>query len=203
LRTGLPILGQVLLSLWWDWTAGSTLFFWRWNGSEQVQASRDGMKIFVHGTLPRSRHMKPLKLNALQTKLVSEKIDVMLQKSYLSAGFVKSCLHFFAVPKGPTDIRIVYDGKSCGLNEALWAPNFYLPTSRCASLLLSFSSWMADADFGEMFHNFTMDDRIRKHSGVNLSTLKSKGKCVVSQVRWSRLFMGMKSSPYNAVRHYY
>ena len=104
--------------------------------------------------------MKPLKLNDLPTKLVFKKIDGMLQKSYLSAGFVKSYLHFFAVPKDPTDVRIVYNGTSCGLNEALWAPNFYLPMSQCASLLLSFSSWIADADFGKMFHNFTMEDRI-------------------------------------------
>ena len=54
----------------------------------------------------------------------------------------------------------------------MWAPNFYLPSSRFASLLLTCSSWLADANFGEMFHNFFMDPAIRKHSGVDLS----KGK---------------------------
>ena len=107
LRTGLPILGQVLQSSWWEWSSGSTLFFWRWNGREQISAARDGMRFFVHGPLPRSRHMKPLKLTDLQTKLVLEKIDGMIRRSYLSAGFVKSSLHFFAVPKGQTDIRII------------------------------------------------------------------------------------------------
>ena len=119
---------------------------------------------------------------------------------------------FMLVPKGPSDVRIVYDGTSCGLNEALlWAPNFYLPrTARAASLLLSNSSWMSDDDFGAMFHNFPMPDSIRKHAGVDLSVLKGKikiaghdpsSRCI--GVRWNRLFMGMKSSPYNAVRHYY
>ena len=43
---------------------------------------------------------------------MAAKIDGMLSRRYLGIGPVKSCLHFFAVPKGPTDIRIVYDGTS-------------------------------------------------------------------------------------------
>ena len=63
---------------------------------------------------------------------------------------------------------------------------------------------MADADFGEMFHNFMLEERIRKHSGVDVSSLKTKdSNTALTMVRWNRLFMGMKSSPYNAVRHYY
>jgi hypothetical protein len=116
--------------------------------------------------------MKPLKLAEDQARLVAAKIEGMVGRSYLGGGFVKSSLNFFAVPKGPTDIRIVYDGTSCGLNEALWAPNLYLPTSKAAGMLLTFSSWMTDSDFGEMFHNFPMEERIRKHSGVDLSVLK-------------------------------
>ena len=72
---------------------------------------------------------------------------------------------------------------------------------------------MADVDFGEFFHNFFADERIRKHSGVNTTPLGSS-KGVLGSVsdrpgakreglRWSRLFMGMKPSPYNAVRFYY
>ncbi len=204
LRKGLPIIGQLLQSSWWEWSIGSSLLFWRWNGQEQIKASRDGMRIFVTGPLPKEKKMKPLRIQADQLALVSDKIDGMTSRGYLRTGPVKSCLHFFAVPKGPTDVRIVYVGTSCGLNEALWAPNFYLPSSRAASLLLSFSSWMADADFGEMFHNFFMDEAIRKHAGVDTSKLKRRGAINIQPpLRWTRLFIGMKSSPYNAVRHYY
>ena len=98
----------------------------------------------------------------------------------------------------------MYDGTSCGLNETLWAPNFYLPSSKSASLLLTFSSWLADAeDYGEMFHNFFMDEKTRKHAGVSLIGLNHRSNIQHSTVRWNQLFMGMKSSPYNAVRHYY
>ena len=132
------------------------------------------MQVFIAGPLPRSRHMKPLRLTDAQAAQVGDKTDGMTRRNYLMPGFVKSSLHFFAVPKGPTDVRIVYDGTSCGLNSVLFAPNFHLPTSRGASLLLSDSSWMADADFGEIFHNFPMDERIRKHSGVDLSMIHGR-----------------------------
>ncbi|KAI2509116.1 hypothetical protein MHU86_5235 [Fragilaria crotonensis] len=148
-RKGLPVLGQVIQSTWWEWSSGSSLFFWRWNGREQIKASRDGMRIFIQGKLPHAKRIKPLRLLPAQTELVSSKIEGMVSRGYLSVGPVRSCLHFFAVPKGPTDVRIVYDGTSCGLNEALWAPNFYLPTSKAAALLLTFSSWLADADYGK------------------------------------------------------
>lgn len=94
-------------------------------------------------------------------------------------------------------MRVVYDGTLRDLNQALWAPNFYLPSSKAALLLLSFDSRMADSDFGEIFHNFPMEQRLR-HAGVDLSTLK--GHDGVKQVHWTRLFMGMKPRPYNAVR---
>ena len=203
LTKGLHVLGQVIQSTWWEWSSGSSLLFWRWNGTEQIKAARDGMRIYVSGPLPQAKRLKPLRLPADQLALVGSKIDGMIARQYLSVGPVKSCLHFFAVPKGPTDVRIVYDGTSCGLNDALWAPNFYLPSSKAAAILLTFSSWLADADFGEMFHNFFMDSKIRKHAGVDLSKLKRGLSNPTPTVRWTRLFMGMKSSPYNAVRHYY
>ncbi|KAI2505417.1 hypothetical protein MHU86_9030 [Fragilaria crotonensis] len=134
----------------------------------------------------------------------------MFLRSYLEEGYVESKVHFFGVPKGEDDIRVVFDGTSSGLNECLWAPNFYLPTSRAASTMLTFSTWMADADFGEMFHNFPMPERIRKSSGVDTTQMVpfmtspvAVGKHGLCLLRWSRLFMGMRPSPYNAVRFYY
>jgi hypothetical protein len=208
---GLLVIGQVLQSTWWEWNEGSSLIFWRWNGLEQIQAARDGMQIFVQSSLPRrDRKLKPPKFSDADRPLVAAKINSMIQKGYLELGKVRTSLHYFAVPKGADDIRIVYDGTACGLNESLWSPNFFLPTARTAELLLSFGSWMADVDFGEFFHNFFMDERIRQHSGVNVKPLGPVfGQTVHSyspgapQLRWSRLFMGMKPSPYNSVRHYY
>ena len=207
-KKGLVVLGQVIQSTWWDWSSGSSLFFWRWNGLEQLQASRDGMHIFIQSPLPRREKSNHLKFSADVRPLVATKIQAMIQKGYLEWGLVRTSLHYFAVPKGDSDIRVVYDGTSCGLNECLWSPNFFLPTAKSAALLLTFGTWMADMDFGEFFHNFPMTERIRQHSGVNIKPLapfvnvSTKGEGGQA-LRWSRLFMGMKPSPYNSVRQYY
>jgi hypothetical protein len=208
---GVAVLVQTLESTWWEWSRGSSLFFWRWNGTEQVRAARDGMEIFVGSALPQGRKSKSkMRFTPSAIELIAGKLDVMLHRSYLEEGFVESKVHFFGVPKGDDDIRVVFDGTSSGLNDALWCPNFYLPTSQAAVSILTFSTWMADADLGEMFHNFPMPGRIRKYSGVEVGpmvaamasplTIGKNGQCLL---RWSRLFMGMRSSPYNSVRYFY
>ena len=214
-RQGLVVLGQVLGSTWWEWTSGSAPLFWKWNGTEQINAARDGMKIFLQSSLPRSqRDVKRPRFDSNTRRMVSAKVETMVAKSYLEVGLVRTSLHYFEVPKGENDIRVVFDGTSCGLNEALWSPNFFLPTSRNAAELLSFDSWMADADFGKFFHIFFADERIRKHTGMAVSHLapffpisESDLACDKSfkftGLRWSRLFMGMKPSPFIAVRFYY
>lgn len=210
---GLAVLSQVMKSTWWDWASGSSLFFWRWNGAAQIWAARDGIRIFVSSPLPRQRRSKPLRMDRVQQVMVAAKLEAMVTRSYLEPGFVSNTLHFFAVPKGDDDIRVVFDGTSSGLNETLWAPNFFLPSARSASMTLSFATWMSDMDFGEMFHNFHMDPRIRPFAGVELGPMAGMMECDTPDgnrqrkpsgvLRWTRLFMGMRPSPYNAVQHYY
>ena len=212
-KCGFRILRQVSISSWWEWTGGSSLFFWRWNGKEQMRTARDGIPIFVSSALPKQRRQKAPRLDHLQKVLVAGKIDGMVRRDYLETGYVANTVHFFAVPKGDSDIRVVFDGTSSGLNETLWAPNFFLPSAKSASMCLSFSTWMSDMDFGEMFHNFHMDPRIRPFSGVELGTMAALVPSLATStkassarpvlLRWTRLFMGMRPSPYLAIRHYY
>ena len=221
LKCGTRVLHQVSGSSWWDWSGGSSLFFWRWNGPEQIRAARDGIKIFVAAKLPMQRKKKAVRLAPGLQALVAAKLDVMTTRDYLETGHVSNTVHYFAVPKGDSDIRVVFDGTSSGLNETLWAPNFFLPSARSASLCMSFDTWMADMDFGEMFHNFQMDPKIRPFSGVELGPIAcllpslsaehaakirpkpSANTVRPTKLRWTRLFMGMRPSPYLAIRHYY
>ena len=46
-----------------------------------------------------------------------------------SEDFIRSLFDYFGVEK-PGDIRMVYNGTSCGLNKAVWAPNFGCPLLR-------------------------------------------------------------------------
>ena len=63
---------------------------------------------------------------------VKPKIEKVIKRRYMarvSTGIkLKSLIKYFAVPKGLEDIRIVYDGTASGLNDAVWAPSFWLPT---------------------------------------------------------------------------
>ena len=98
-------------------------------------------------------------------------VDKVRLRNYISPGEVLNLTDFFDVPKGDKDIRIVYNGTSSGLNEALWAPGFYLPNADAATRLLMFDSFTVDADLGEMFLNFPMDPAIQPHVGVDLTGL--------------------------------
>jgi hypothetical protein len=75
--------------------------------------------------------------------------------------FIKSLMDSFEVDKGITDIRMVYNGTSCGLNETLWAPNFFLPTPSSAARVLGYGYYMVDIDLGEMFLNFSLSELLQ------------------------------------------
>jgi hypothetical protein len=86
--------------------------------------------------------------------MILEKLKTIVERGYvilpLSMNFVKSLMDFFEVDKGVTDIHMVYNGTSCGLNDALWAPNFWLPTPAAAARVLSYGYYMVDIDLGEI-----------------------------------------------------
>jgi hypothetical protein len=63
---------------------------------------------------------------------------------------ILSLTSFFAVAKGATDIRMVYNGTSSGMNSHLWAPWFYLPTICALLRALKVNTYMADSDIGEI-----------------------------------------------------
>jgi hypothetical protein len=219
-KIGCEALEHVLDSTWWEWTNGSGPLFWRWNAGAQRTAAGDGMSIFVRGALPgfmnKSRPVDQMKLT-----LLASKIGIVRKRGHIKAGPIKSLADFFDVPKGD-DIRMVHNGTSSGLNDALWAPSFYLPTADAAGRLLSYSSFCVDLDLGEMFLNFPMDEKLRPYAGVDLTQLAPEfdkqaqvdangglfDKCVLNEnghfyERWECLFMGMRPSPYNAVRYFY
>ena len=68
-------------------------------------------------------------------KKVVAKIAKVISRGYLEEGDVVSLTDYFAVAKGLTDIRIVSNGSSSGLNAALWAPISGCPSRRhvCAN----------------------------------------------------------------------
>jgi hypothetical protein len=207
---GIDAIGRLDKADWWTWKNGSTLLYWRWPAGEQRRAARDGMPSWIKSKLPRYQR-KASTPNPLKKHLIWAKLQKILDRRYVVApvtgDFICSLMDFFDVDKD-TDIRLVYNGTSCGLNASLWAPNFWLPTPATAARSLGYGYFMADIDLGEMFLNFPLHRVLQRFSGVDLthylSALTNSDRAKwVRWVHWTRCWMGLKPSPYMAVRFYY
>src|SRR5210317_1039012 len=121
-------------------------------------------------------------------------------------------MYVFDVPKGESDIRMVYDGSKSGLNDAIWAPWFPLPTAQSFFDVMMPGYWCSDNDMGEFFLNFPMHEGLQKYCGVDVtglfpftdeekerrrtSTLSNQEGLRLRIVIWTRCGMGIKSSPH-------
>jgi hypothetical protein len=213
IRMGIQVLHQNSKSSHWDWDYGSSLIFWQWTNAEQRRAARDGMNAYIRAPLPSAIGETSPRIKLQDQPQVFDKIYKHIQRGYLAVGPVKHLLHYFAVPKGTTDVRMVYDGTKGGLNEALWAPSFYLPDLMASTWFLDYDSWVFDLDYGECFSNFPQCPELRAHSGISLSPFVDRVRELLPDllstqdsvlwIRWTRLFMGCTSSPFVAVRYMY
>lgn len=102
---------------------------------------------------------------------LEKKIHKVIGRRYLNDGYVKSLNDYFAVPKGLSDIRVAYDGTKSGLTDAVWAPNFFMPSIDSLLLYCSSNTWYSDLDLGEMFLNYFMNPLLRPFCGVDVRKL--------------------------------
>jgi hypothetical protein len=155
---GVDAIGRYTDSTWWEWKRGSTLFFWRRPAGEQRTAARDGTHIFIQSRLPRYQRSARVP-GPLVKHLILEKLKKILHRGYVIApdarDFIRSLIDSFEVAKD-SDTRLVYNGTSCGLNDALWTPNFWLPTPATAARSLGYGYNMVDIDLGGMYLNFPL-----------------------------------------------
>jgi hypothetical protein len=204
---GMDAIHRASRASFWDWDDGSTLFFWRWP-KELHESLRDGMPVwFRKQDLPSYWGRQRWPMKDVERSQLREKIGKVLNRRYVSSGFVSSLTGFFAVPKGTEDIRVVYDATKSGLNDAIWAPNFFLPTIDSVVNQASEETVFGDIDIGEMFLNYFLDSRLRARAGVDVTELAPDWNIKLKEgqrwiLRWERSLMGVKSSPYNCVRIY-
>ena len=90
------------------------------------------------------------------------KLTKVRNLGYIRKGPVTSLTAFFAVPKGPTDIRMVYDASISGLNNSLWAPWFPLPTEASHLQAVDPRTFMGDVDAGDHFLNFVLLEKLKQ-----------------------------------------
>ena len=193
----------------WSWSGGSRPFFWRWD-PEWRAAQRDGFKQWLR---PESENLKWFRRQPNVTPerklLISKKLEDVRYKGYISPGPVKSMMSYFDVPKGTSDIRMVYDGTKSGLNSVMWAPWFPLPTASSLLRMVEQGTWMGDNDAGECFINWLLHEDVQRLCGIDISQFSSPdeltkrfntpvGKLLLEV--WTRCAMGLKSSPYIAIK---
>jgi len=216
LRKGTEALRYAAGASWWGWEAGSAPFFWRWP-PEIRDVIRDGEPPRFIGPPPSYR--RPYKVPKDDETRVKQgaKVQKVRRQGYIGPleERILSLMDFFSVDKAKvldpetlqemaTDIRMVYNGTSCGLNKCLWAPWFALPTFDQMVRGVEEGGWGADNDFGDMFLNFWLHEQLQKYCGVDLTKLypeeaSGSGGLTLWEV-WRRLAMGLKPSPYGAYR---
>ncbi|KAL7559945.1 hypothetical protein ACA910_008267 [Epithemia clementina (nom. ined.)] len=109
-------------------------------------------------------------------------------------------MDFFAIPKGETDIRMVYDGTKSGLNDCLFAPWFPLLDADSLTNVLDTGYWCIDNDYGEMFLNFWLHPNLQCYSGMDLTDVYGSGSAKLLIEVWNRCPMGQSPSPYATVQ---
>jgi hypothetical protein len=113
-QRGSEVLFHFSAASWWEWSYGSALVFWRWH--DNTQLALHGCRPFLLKALPlfkRKSNIPP----ANKRLLIASKLNSIIQWRYLVQGPVKRLIQFFDVPK-VDDIGLVYNGRSCGLNQS-------------------------------------------------------------------------------------
>jgi hypothetical protein len=139
LDVGTDALSRAMNITWWSWESGSALFFWRWPKDFQLEAQH-GTPIRISGALPCNCSPQSVEWDSAMRKKMEAKLETVLSRGYISSGRVASWTSFFAVPKGKSDIRMVYDATKSGLSDSLWAPSFGLPTVDSTLRLIDFDN---------------------------------------------------------------
>ena len=171
---------------------------------------RDGCRIFFEHPGPEA---SPAELKRTQPKFrdpavkaeMHKKVMKVKKRRYLlgtTLENLKSIIKYFAVPKGDSDVRIVYHATASGLNDCVWSPSFWLPTIDSLIRALDVDSWMADRDIGDMFLNFELHHSAWPFCGVDLAPVLDPAEAAGVQrwYHWVRNLMGFKPSPWSSIR---
>ena len=188
---------------WFEYHSGSRIYHFRFPLRYQ-KIARDGVPIFFEKPGPSTMRPQPKFTDSEVRDKVRPKVEKVIKRRYMVRTGIKlkSLIKYFAVPKGETDIRIVYDATASGFNECVWAPSFWLPTIDSLVRALDADSWMSDRDIGDMFLNFQLHKSAWPFAGVDIKPLYDENGDVsfARWYHWVRNAMGFGPSPYNSIK---
>ncbi|KAL7561319.1 hypothetical protein ACA910_018518 [Epithemia clementina (nom. ined.)] len=189
------------LSNFWSWEHGSAIFFWRWPERYFWDIALGVPPNWI--ATPEVKITEQYNLGESATIAMMEtKIAGIRCKGYISPGLCKATMNSFAVPKGDSDIQMVYDGTKSGLNDCLYAPWFPLPDAEILVNTLDEGFWCIDNNYEEMFLNFWLHPELIQYSRMDLTSLygtRKKHKGLLLEV-WTRGPMGQSPSPYAMIQ---
>jgi hypothetical protein len=215
-QAGLKAISYAVESNWWEWDGGSFPFFWRWN-LEFIREIRDGIPPRFIRDPPACMDWQRPNPNPEAARRERSKLFKVVQRGYLrlvSRRDISSLMHYFLVPKGDKDIRMVYDSSKCGLNAVTFAPWFAVPTASSLERMILPHTYQGDNDFGEMFLNFQLHQDMQRYTGVDGSDLLNNKdaaswldkagndfRSAGVTLTWDRpASMGLACSPYQCVQ---
>jgi hypothetical protein len=197
---GIDCLSRAVAADWWEWKMGSTLFFWRW--PEPLRAvARDGYPVWWLHPPHTNKRPQPAEKDPVVREKVSTKLAAVRARRYIVPGHVENLTSYFAVPKGDSDIRVVYDATKSGLNACMWVPSFSLPGAEAIVDMMDEDSFMMDLDLGEMFYNFPMHESVQAYCGLDLRPYFDPSSNKTMWERWCRCMMGWKPAPYFSTKY--
>ena len=124
---GVYSLMRVGKSSYWGWGVGSSIMVWRWSKYIRHEC-RDRCDLYVKGNIPCFANKQRIPVDKLEFYMVKKKIEKVKKRWYIAIGNVLRLTTCFRVPKGDSDIRLVYDLTYFGLNESLWSPKLWIPS---------------------------------------------------------------------------
>jgi hypothetical protein len=141
-------------------------------------------------------------------ELMRAKVVQVCQGGYIKPGRVISGTHYFCVDKGTSDIRMVYNGTSCGLNAQLHAPHYGLLSVKHTLRALREGYLQCDLDIQEQFLNYKLHQPLRELSGVDIREVRSRDPDdemwedtrTGDWERRERNWMGLRDSPYRSLQ---
>jgi hypothetical protein len=165
------------------------------------KAARDGYQVGWLNPPPTNKRPQPAETDAVVREKVAEKLATVRAKRYILPGHVENLTSYFSVPKGDSDIRVVYDATRSGLNACIWVPSFSLPGSEAILDMMDTDSFMMDMDLGEMFYNFPMHESIQPYCGLDLRPYFNPSSKRTMWEWWSRCMMGWVAAPYLCTKY--
>jgi hypothetical protein len=144
----------------------------------------------------------------LKHELMRAKVVQVHQQGYIKPGKVVSSTHYFCMDKGTSDIRVVYNDTSCGLNAQLHVPHYGLLSVKHTLCTLREGYYQCDLDVGKQFLNYKLHKCMLGLSGVDMREVQSRdpadGAWEATREgnweRWERNWMGLRDSPYRSLQ---